>query len=58
MVGAGGSLGFRLGTGILKRPCAAHQIDQPLPNFGRSAERPSPAGVIIFVLPSDPETST
>ena len=30
--------GFRLGT---KTPCTAHRIDQPSPNFGRSAERPS-----------------
>jgi hypothetical protein len=49
-VGAGGSLsGFRLGT---KTPCAAHRIDQPSPNFGRSAERPS-----LRAHPCDPETS-
>ena len=35
--------GFRLGT---KTPCTVHQIDQPSPNFGRSAERPL-TGVIL-----------
>jgi hypothetical protein len=31
-----------------KTPCAAHRIDQPSPNFGRSAERPSLTGVIVL----------
>src|SRR6516164_4824386 len=43
--------GFRLGT---KTPCTAHQMDQPSPNFGRSAERPSLTGG-IFAHPCDPE---
>jgi hypothetical protein len=38
--------------GILKTPCAAHRIDQPSPNFGRSAERPSLTGAIILVCPA------
>jgi hypothetical protein len=37
--------------GILKTPCAAHRIDQPSPNFGRSVERPSLTGAIILVCP-------
>jgi hypothetical protein len=41
---------FRLSAGILKTPCVAHRIDQPSPNFGQSAERPSLTGVTIFWL--------
>ena len=37
--------GSRLGT---KTPCTAHQIDQPSPNFGRSAERPSLTGSFAY----------
>ena len=39
-----------LGT---KTPCTAHRIDQPSPNFGRSAEQPSLTG--SFAYPSGPE---
>ena len=37
-------------------PCTAHRFDQPSPNFGRSAERPSLTGA-IFAHSCDPETS-
>jgi hypothetical protein len=31
---------FGLSAGILKTHCVAHRIDQPSPNFGRSAKQP------------------
>jgi hypothetical protein len=36
---------------ILKTPCVVHRIDQPSPNFGRSAKRSSLPGVIILRQP-------
>jgi hypothetical protein len=41
----------RAGTGILKTPCVVHRIDQPSPNFGRTAKRSSLRGVIILRQP-------
>jgi hypothetical protein len=42
----GGSSSSVLGTAL--HPCVAHRNDQPSPNFGQSAERPSLTGVTIF----------
>ena len=36
--------------GGTKTPCTVHRIDQPSPNFGRSARRPSLTGAILVTL--------